>query len=178
MIQTGCNTSELQRLRSGKVHLEHEIPHIIISGETKTTQRKRVIPIVVGLERLQDLQHELSDDSRLFLGEAFGNKNESNVSHQLKTIISKVNPKGTAYSLRHAMRNNALASGVDQAITAMIGGWSSKLAVNPIQQQYGAGGRVYLDTLKQLQQAMFSINNHLIDKTDANIVTFQKRKQG
>ena len=68
------------------------------------------------------------------------------------------------------MRNNALASGVDDATTSMLGGWSSQLAINPIQQQYGQGGRLYPETLKQLQSAMLKINQHLLGSKGGNVI--------
>jgi integrase len=39
MLQTGCNTSEIQRLRCKNVHLEDDVPYIVIAGKTKTKER-------------------------------------------------------------------------------------------------------------------------------------------
>ena len=170
MLQTGCITSELQRLTLDRVHLDNEVPYILIAGETKTKYRERVIPIVVKVERLKALLSSLADGTDSAFGAEYFSKDESNLSHQFKTIVTKVNPKATAYSLRHAMRNNALASGVDDATTSMLGGWSSQLAINPIQQQYGQGGRLYPETLKQLQSAMLKINQHLLGSKGGNVI--------
>lgn len=180
MIQTGCNTSELQRLKLKNVDLDGDVPYVVIAGETKTKHRERVVPVVVAVERLRKLVKQLGDESGFAIGNEFASKNESNVSHQLKTVIKKVNPEATAYSLRHAVRNNALAAGVDDATTSMIGGWSSQLAVNPIQQQYGSGGRLYPETLKHLQGAMLKINHHLIEESCSNVLSISsmRKKRG
>lgn len=174
MLQTGCNTSELQRLESRNVHLEGDIPYIVITGKTKTKERERVLPIVVKVERLIELLDKLRDDSGIALGGGVAKKDESNLSHQFKTVLKNVNPEATAYSLRHAMKNNALAAGVDSAMTALIGGWSSQLGVNPIQQQYGSAGRLYPKTLERLQKAMIKINSHMIQPSRDNVVQLRQ----
>jgi len=174
MLQTGCNTSEIQRLRCKNVHLEDDVPYIVIAGKTKTKERERVLPIVVEVERLKELLDNLRDDSGIALGGEVAKKDESNLSHQFKTVLKKVNPEATAYSLRHAMKNNALAAGVDSAMTALIGGWSSQLGVNPIQQQYGSAGRLYPKTLERLQKAMIRINSHMIQPSKDNVVQLRR----
>lgn len=161
-------------MRCKNVHLEDDVPYIVIAGKTKTKERERVLPIVVEVERLKELLDKLRDDSGIALGGEVAKKDESNLSHQFKTVLKKVNPEATAYSLRHAMKNNALAAGVDSAMTALIGGWSSQLGVNPIQQQYGSAGRLYPKTLERLQKAMIRINSHMIQPSTDNVVQLRR----
>jgi len=59
MLQGGCMPSEVMRLRPDEdINLDAEVPHIIISGGddgiTKQEARKRIVPIVVGLDIIRD----------------------------------------------------------------------------------------------------------------------------
>ena len=58
MLKGGCMASEIARLRpSLDLNLDAEIPHVIISGSdagiTKHEPRKRILPIVIGLDVLR-----------------------------------------------------------------------------------------------------------------------------
>jgi hypothetical protein len=103
MLQTGCISSELQRLRSESLRLDDEIPHIRIEGKVKTTSRQRYVPLVLGIPSLRELVSVLDDGSGWALGKHFHNLSDSNLSHRLLHVIHKVAPGAVVYSLRHTV---------------------------------------------------------------------------
>ena len=161
MLQTGCITTELQRLASGNLDLDATVPCLRVTGDLKTASRERTVPLVLGLDRLQELKELLDDGSGFALGSEFSGKDDSNVSHQLNSVVRKIAPDATCYSCRHTVKANGLSRGVDSHLIALIGGWRDSLGINTVQLAYGAAAYTSPETLAQLQSAMKVINRHL-----------------
>lgn len=164
MIQTGTHITELIRLKRDKVMLEHEIPHFILEGELKTTQRKRVLPLVYRVERIKELAAMFDDESEYFFGKDNVARTADNYSAQLNKICKRVNANSSSYSCRHSFKYHAFVKGINTQILATLGGWSGKDAGLSRQMAgYGASGLLNKDSLLTLQQAMLKINAHLIE---------------
>jgi integrase len=162
MVQTGVIQSELLRLRKTALHLDHQVPHIDLRGELKTTDRERPNPIVYRVERMKELM-VLLDDGTDFVFGRLAKKEPKTVNKALVRLVRRVNPKASPYSCRHAFKNNALGAGVNPQLLAALGGWSGKeLGFNSIMSDYGKTGLKHLETLQQLREAMLKINSHLL----------------
>jgi integrase len=167
LVQSGTHITELLRLKRSKVKLDDEIPHIILDGDLKTTQRRRVIPLVYKLDRIRELSGQFLDDSEHFLGRANALRTADNYSTQLNKICTKVNPKSTSYSCRHSFKHHAQVKGIDTQILANLGGWSGKdSGLSRQMLSYGSSGLLNRDSLIKLQEAMLQINAHLVDSID------------
>nr|WP_320166602.1 tyrosine-type recombinase/integrase [uncultured Methylophaga sp.] len=164
MIQTGTHVTELIRLKKDKVILKNDIPHIILDGELKTNQRKRVIPLVFRVDRIRELADLFHDDSDYFFGRENSQRTADNYSAQLNKLCREVHADSTSYSCRHAFKHLAYAKGIDAQVLAILGGWSGKEAGLSRQMQgYGKSGLMNIESLKRLRIAVHSINEHLIE---------------
>lgn len=164
MIQTGTHVTELIRLKRNKVILDSDIPHMILDGELKTSQRKRVIPLVYKVKRIRDLAEHYYDSSDYFFGDTNASRTPDNYSAQLNKLCKEINPDSSSYSCRHAFKHLAYAKGVDAQVLAILGGWSGKEAGLSRQMQgYGKSGLVTNESLLRLQRAMLDINQHLTE---------------
>ena len=172
MAQTSCIASELQRMEKNSIFLDVDIPVIKVMGKVKTKNRLRTIPLVYKVDRIRELINTIDPESKYILG-AVTNKTESNISKQLKSILEKVNPKATAYSFRHAFKNNAQINDIDNQDIAYLGGWSgSSLRVNEIMMNYGKKGLETTEMALKLQRVMRRINKHLLqsESTENNVI--------
>ena len=171
MAQTSCIASELQRMEKNSIFLDVDIPVIKVMGKVKTKNRLRTIPLVYKVDRIRELINTIDPESKYILG-AVTNKTESNISKQLKNILEKVNPKATAYSFRHAFKNNAQINDIDNQDVAYLGGWSgSSLSVNEIMMNYGRKGLETPEMALKLQRVMRRINRQLLqsESTVSNV---------
>jgi integrase len=165
MVQTGTHITELLRLRRDKVILDGEVPHLILDGELKTSQRKRVLPLVFRVERIKQLAEMFADGSEYFFGNENAQRTADNYSAQLNKLCREVNSDSTSYSCRHAFKHLAYVKGIDAQILAILGGWSGKEAGLSRQMQgYGKSGLMNEDSLKRLEHSMLLINEHLIEQ--------------
>ena len=172
MAQTSCIASELQRMEKNSTFLDADIPVIKVMGKVKTKNRPRTIPLVYKVDRIRELINTIAPESKYILG-AVADKTESNISKQLKNILEKVNPKATAYSFRHAFKNNAQTNDIDNQDIAYLGGWSGySLRVNDIMMNYGKKGLETPETALKLQRTMKRINKHLLqsESTKSNVI--------
>ena len=162
LVQTGVIQSELQRLRRSSLHLDHQIPHIDLRGELKTSERERPNPIVYRLQRIKELVALLDDGSPYVFGK-IAMKEPKTVNKALVRMCQRINSASSPYSCRHAFKNNALGAGVNPQLVAALGGWSGKeLGFNSIMADYGKTGLKHLETLEELRRAMLKINAHLM----------------
>ena len=156
--------SEIKRLKNQDIALDSSVPHIVISGDTKTSSRKRIIPIVVGLESIQaNLTSTVNWLTKT---------TESAHSHAIKKLLHKAtgNNKLTAHCLRHTFRANCIANGAETNSTAAIAGWSgSTLGISSEMLTYGAEGLANSEVLRGLQRESLKIHKHLL-KGDNKIV--------
>ena len=159
-------------MEKNSIFLDADIPVIKVMGQVKTKNRLRTIPLVYKVDRIRELINTIDPESKYILG-AVTNKTESNISKQLKNILEKVNPKATAYSFRHAFKNNAQINDIDNQDIAYLGGWSgSSLRVNEIMMNYGKKGLETTEMALKLQRVMRRINKHLLqsESTENNVI--------
>jgi len=156
-LQGATMASEIKRLKNHNIALDVSVPHIVISGDTKTSSRKRIIPIVVGLESIQaNLTSTVNWLTKT---------TESAHSHAIKKLLHKAtgNNKLTAHCLRHTFRANCIANGAETNSTAAIAGWSgSTLGISSEMLTYGAEGLANSEVLRGLQRESLKIHKHLL----------------
>ena len=159
MLQGGCMTSEISRLLHGEdVALGASIPHILIKNDTKTDDRKRVIPIVLGLEYIQ----QNLDLSTRWLASV------EDSSAVIKKFLTRAtgNNALTGHCLRHTFRANAQNNGANLGAVAAIGGWSGdKTGISDIMLGYGAEGLSSGEGLKGLLRESKVIHKHLLPRS-------------
>ena len=148
----GLIASEIARLTPEALRLDAAIPYVSIEGRTKTESRKRYVPIALGLNELRTVTQKYSHH-RHGLGRLM-TRTESNLSHSLGKIVRQGtgNARATPYSLRHTLKANLLACGVDHQLIALIGGWSG--LVSSVMLGYGSDAYAESRTLAQLQTAL------------------------
>ena len=172
MAQTSCIASELQRMEKSSIFLDADNPVIKVKGKKKKKNRLRTIPLVYKVDRIRALINTIDPESKYIFGD-MANTTESNISKQLKNILEKVNPKATAYSFRHAFKNNAQINDIDNQDVAYLGGWSGySLSVNEIMMNYGRKGLETPEMALKLQRVMRRINKHLLqsESTVSNVI--------
>jgi integrase len=157
MLQCGGMPSEICRLTPDRIALEAEIPHIVISGKTKTKDRPRIVPVVICTK---------------FIGEHVANTiawlqscSDSTHSLRIKQFLQKAtgNKGITGHGLRHTFRANSIAHGADPTAAATIGGWSGKqIGMSDVMLRYGSEGLSKSDGLKGLQRESLKIHRHLL----------------
>ena len=149
--------SEVARLRlSEDVNLDSDIPYIVVSGGdeglTKRESRKRIIPIVLGIDVISvNLEETIARLS--------ASKDQSaTISKRLRT---QIDPKYSSHCLRHTFRLNGVSSGANPQYLEAIGGWSGG-PVNKVMLNYGASGTQYSEVLVRLQAESLKIHSHLL----------------
>ena len=158
MLQGGCMPTEIARLRVDQdINLGSDTPHIVISGGdeglTKQASRKRFIPIVLGL----DLVQEQLPNAVLRLSQL--KEPSASISKRMKMLFGA---SFTGHSLRHSFRANGLSAGVDSQVLEAIGGWSGR-SVNRVMLNYGSTGIGNSEVLSRLASSSNQIHSHLLD---------------
>ena len=172
-LQGGMMTSEIRRLETEHLGLDTDIPHLKIVGKTKTKERKRIVPIVLGVDLIKE---HLSDTIKWLRSVT-----ESTPSATLKKIIRKVtgNERLVTHSLRHTFRSNAQVAGVDMLSINDIAGWRDKdRGQSEHMFHYGAEGIAQTDRMKKLYEASLKIHSHLLlleKSSGSNVVAFKKQ---
>ncbi|MDG2072242.1 MAG: hypothetical protein P8J55_11115, partial [Pseudomonadales bacterium] len=107
MLQGGIMTSELARSEPDDLHLDAEIPYLLIRQKTKTKQRNRVVPIVLAPSFLVDCLPDCIA--------RFKTISDSSRSHDTNVILKKAtgNLSLTGHCLRHTFRANAESNGAN-----------------------------------------------------------------
>ena len=152
--------SEIARLRpSLDLNLDAEIPHVIISGGeagvTKQESRKRIVPIVIGLDVLRK--------SLPLAVEKLAQVKEPSTLPNMR-IKQWVGKQYSSHCLRHTIRVNGVRVGADPQAMYIICGWNGA-RLNPIMLNYGASGLESSSIVKQLQLESIKIHNHLTEET-------------
>ena len=156
-LQGGCIASEIARLEEKHIHLEAEIPYIAIFSDRKTLARKRVIPIVLGLQTIKENLVEALQ----WMTDTGG----SNWSAVLKDLMRRVtkNKTLTAYSCRHTFRLNARLSNVSVVTIHDIGGWSGQRDMSKQMLQYGSSALEGSESVRHLYEQSALIHRHLLE---------------
>ena len=162
-LQGGLINSELQRLKTENVRLNTNIPHIVITGKVKTKDRKRTVPITVGVSWLRRAFEELADGSGYAMGGEFASAKDSTISKRIVLSLDKYRvrdkKKYSCYSLRHCYKANAIAHNAPERYR-YIAGWVNKEAV--ISDTYALDAMTQVEVLGGLQEVSKVVNKHLL----------------
>tara|TARA_B100000378_G_C18054412_1_gene414024 strand:+ start:1840 stop:3282 length:1443 start_codon:yes stop_codon:yes gene_type:complete len=172
-LQGGMMVSEIERLRPEDIGFDADIPHLKIVNETKNKYRKRIVPIVLGLELIK----EHLDSTIKWLKRS----TESTPSGTLKKIMRRVtdNPHTSPHCLRHTFKINAQDAGVDVLSIASIAGWSdAERGVSAHLLKYGSNGISQSKMVQKLYDESLKIHKQLIaiEMSNRNNVVAFKRK--
>jgi len=157
-FQGAMMPSEVARLTERDLALDALIPHVTVSGETKTTARKRVIPVVIGADAI-------AGGLPVTIAWLQGTT-DSNHSHRIKRLlhVATGNSRLTGHCLRHTFKANCIANGADTNSAAAIAGWSgSTLGISAEMLSYGSEGLSNSDVLAGLMQESLKIHGHLAE---------------
>ena len=171
-LQGGMMVSEIKRLLPKNIALGAVVPHLKIVNETKNDDRKRIVPIVLGLELIKE-----------HLGSTvhwLKNTTESGPSATLKKIMRRTidSPKTTAHCLRHTLKINAQNAGVDVLTLSSIAGWADpQRKMSKHLLNYGSTGISQDAMVIKLRDDSRIIHKELIEleaslKADSNVLAF------
>ena len=171
-LQGGMMVSEIARLRPEDIALDAVLPHLKIVNETKNEDRKRIVPIILGLELIKA---HLSETIAWLV-----RTTESGPSATIKKIMRRTidSPNTSAHCLRHTFKINGQNAGVSVLTLASIAGWAdphrkaSKHLLN-----YGSTGISKEATVIKLRDDSIIIHQELIAledslKADSNVLAF------
>lgn len=165
-LQAGIINSELQRLRVENVRLDATaaVPHVLITGEAKTKDRLRTVPITVAVHWLRRAFAELDDGSGYAMGESFCLASDSTISKRVVDALSDYRNRDgksySCYSFRHAYKANAIAHNAGDRYL-YIAGWKNKETA--ISDTYAVDAMTQIEVLGGLQDVSKTINKHLLD---------------
>ena len=155
----GLIPSEVGRLDPENIMLNESVPYLrLFVG--KTGERRRIIPIVVGLELLRG--HVLS--AQQWVRRVKEETPSATIKKRMRLWTG--NPRLSHYCLRHTWNDRASAAQIDVLTQAHIGGWSARLkdaAISPHMLKYGASGLEGDERLLALAQAQRKVMKRLID---------------
>ena len=155
-LHGGIISSEIRRMDlKAQMHcLNSEVPHVVISGITKTTARQRYIPIVYGLEIIR-----AGIEDAIELNQK-GIRSEWAVKKILKATRGLTY---VPYCTRHTFRFNCDANGVSGSDTALLGGWGAggATADNQVMLGYGTAGAGSVVRLTRLAGVQRVAQKHL-----------------
>ena len=158
-LQAGMMFSEIERLDADEqlLGLASYIPHLTITGMTKTDARKRVVPIVLEIDFIRN---GLVAAVKFCRDTSAGHR-----SRALKLLLIEATGSDhfTGHCLRHTLRLNCHINGVRDSDTCALGGWASVgRSFSKVMLTYGAAGLAGSESLKALQQASRLAHRHLL----------------
>ena len=171
-LQGGMMVSEIERIEPEDIGLDTELPHIKIANETKKEARKRIVPVVLGLDIIRE-----------HLGETIKwlrRTTESTPSATLKKIIRRVtgNQSAVTHGLRHTFKINAQEAEVSMLTIASIAGWSDKeRSLSKHLLKYGAEGISQTKVMRKLYEDSLKIHEHLLalqGPMGSNVLAFKR----
>lgn len=171
-LQGGMMVSEIGRLLPDDLGLNAQVPHIKVVNKTKRDARKRIIPIVLGVDFI--MKH--LPDTIKWLSKC----TESAPSATLKKIMRRTLeiPKTSAHCLRHTFRVNAQDAGVSVLTIASIAGWSDgERRTSRHLLHYGSSSIATQPIIRRLYEDSLKIHNHLLGlevSIDNNVVAFKR----
>ena len=157
MLQGAMMPSEVGRLDDDDISIDSSVPHLVIRNETKTNARKRVVPLVLGVDYLK----EHLNDAVAWIRRT----TDSTPSARIKKLMREFTGDDTltGHCCRHTFRVNCEANGVSSSVISAIGGWSgSSVGVSSLMLDYGSEGLASTEVVKSLYQASLKIHSHLL----------------
>ena len=157
-LQGGMMASEVERLDLSKINWGSIAPYLIIDADrTKTSARKRLVPIVLAKEAIR----ANLEGAQKWL------KSTTDTAHskRIKVLLKEAtgNDKLTAHCLRHSFMVNCKANGADMVSAAAIAGWSgSSLGMSSAMLAYGQEGLEQSNVVRGLYRVSLQIHKHLI----------------
>ena len=161
MLQGGQMPSEVARLDRKLLAetLAAEPPFVVIGNddiETKTSVRKRVVPVVLAVELIK---------AKLSLA----SERAAKAADSAATVNKRLKARGfkaTGHAMRHTFKANCLAADINPQLTASIAGWTGSV-VNEIMLNYGSEGLANSEIVKSLTEAQRKIHRHLLSVAKA-----------
>ena len=170
-LQGGIINSELQRLKTENVRLNTNIPYIVITDKTKTKDRKRTVPVTVGVSWLRRAFEELADGSEYAMGREFASAKDSTISKRIVLSLGKYRvrdkKKYSCYSFRHSYKANVISHNAPERYR-YIAGWVNKEAV--ISDTYAQDAMTQEAVLGGLQEVSKVVNKHLLSIESIRLV--------
>ena len=174
-LQGGLMASEINRLKPSNIKLDTMTPFVIVDGKVKRNARKRIVPIVVGVDYIR--RHLTQTQKWL-------NKTKTaNHSATLKKFIQRVtgNNELTAHSFRHGGQMNSQINDVSSDLVAIIFGWSgARSGGNVVQSKYGAANWHKSEVVEALTNISKKLNQHLLqyndDQYSSNVVNLRQQR--
>ena len=163
-LQGGMMQSEIKTLEEKNIQLEEKYPYIMVT-KGKTKYRRRLIPIILGLDFIKETLKETQDWLK--------SVTESAVSKRMADFIRKVIQTNdlSAHCLRHTLRHNADINNVPLGEVASIGGWSGgSIGVSEHMLKYGAKGIDYEERVEKIAHSSLKVHKHLLSVTGDNVV--------
>jgi len=157
MIQGAMMPTEVKRLEPEDIALDSPVPHLVIRNDTKTDARKRIVPVVLGVDYLKEHLNDAISWIR--------RTTDSTPSARIKKMMRKFTGDDTVtgHCCRHTFRVNCEASGVPSTVTAAIGGWSgASLGLSTEMLSYGDEGLAGSAVVQSLYQSSLQIHKHLL----------------
>ena len=181
-LQGGMMVSEIERMQPSNIKLtDTATPFIIVDGEVKRKARRRIVPVVVGVDYIR--RHLAKTQKWL-------NKTKTaNHSATLINFIHRVvgNHEITPHSLRHGGQMNGQINDVNADMVAIIFGWSvARVGGNVVQAKYGASNWHKSEVVEALTKISKKLNQHLLQYNDpradqysnSNVVKLQQQQRG
>ena len=171
-LQGGMMISEVRRLRPEDIALDAVVPHLKIVNETKNDDRKRIVPVVLGLELI-----------RQYLGQTIewlNKTTETGPSYAVKKAMRDTidSPETSPHCLRHTLKINGQNAGVSVLTLASIAGWADpQRKVSKHLLNYGSTGISQDAMVIKLRDDSRLIHKELIEleaslKVGSNVLAF------
>jgi len=134
LMQGGAMVSEIRRLMDDDIRLDARYPFIAIRNKTKKEARKRIVPIVFGLDFLRANINE----AVLWVRSV----TETTPSAAIKKFLYQVTGDNalTGHCLRHTWKDNAEAADAPDSVLNDIAGWAGRRTITADSLRYGATG--------------------------------------
>jgi hypothetical protein len=157
--------------------LDGPIPYLLLKEKTKTKDRKRVVPLVLGVGVMQ---RNLKDGIR-WLNQYTGPTHSTTLSEKLEEATG--NNKLTAHCLRHTWNWNATVYSIDPSHRAQLCGWGSKSRDSDSttnMAHYGREGIQQAPFMRALAESQRKVFTELLPitptgKTTSNVVSINRR---
>ena len=164
--------TEIKRLKPEDIALDSVVPHLKIVNETKNNARKRIVPVVLGLELIRE-----------YLGQTIHWLNkvtETGPSYAVTKAMRDTidSPYTSPHCLRHTFKINGQNAGVSVLTLASIAGWADpQRKVSKHLLNYGSTGISQDAMVIKLRDDSMIIHNELIAletslRADSNVLAF------